>query len=250
MRQRVLVPATEGSHPGRDVGAFRQLASGRSSRPGRHAVLPRGGARHASVPDSVPPGVAGNARLTSLNGMLLCVLLAVEGATILRVRQLISVHIYVGVLLLGPVLLKTASTGYRFVRYYTGAPPYRIKGPPHTLLRALGPLVILTTFAVFGTGVGLLAVRPGHAGLLLTAHKATFIVWFAVMSVHVLGHLRGAAVDSWRELHAAPADPVARRRRIRIALTVLALVVGVAAATAIMPTAAPWTKDRISLRDR
>jgi hypothetical protein len=32
------------------------------------------------------------------------------------------------------------------------------------MLRALGALVILTTFAVFGTGVGLLAVLPGHAG--------------------------------------------------------------------------------------
>jgi hypothetical protein len=213
-------------------------------------VIPPSGPRRAAVHDSTAPGVAGNARLTGLNGMLLCVLLAVEGATILRLRQLISVHIYVGVLLVGPVLLKSASTSYRVVRYYTGARPYREKGPPHPLLRVLGPLLILTTFAVLGTGVALLTVRPGHAGLLLTAHKASFVLWFAVMTVHVLGHIRAAATDSWRELHASPTDPAARRRRIRIALTALALVAGVAAATAIMPAAAPWTKDNVSFRDR
>lgn len=208
------------------------------------------GARHAAVQDLAAPGVEGNARLTGLNGMLLVVLLAVEGATILRIRQLISVHVYVGVLLVGPLLLKCASTVYRFVRYYAGTRPYRQKGPPHLLLRALGPFVILTTFAVLGTGIGLLTVRPGHAGLLLTAHKASFVLWFGVMTIHVLGHIRGAAADSWRDLRGSPADPAARRHRVRIAVTALALVAGVAAATAIMPEAAPWTKNTVSFRDR
>lgn len=208
------------------------------------------GARHAGVADSAASGVEGNARLTGLNGVLLLVLLAVEGATILRIRELITVHVYVGVLLVGPVLLKTASTGYRFIRYYTGAQPYLQKGPPQPLLRALGPLVVLTTFVVLGTGIGLLAVRPDQAGLLLTAHKASFVMWFAVMTVHVLGHMRGAAVQSWRELRTGPADPAARRRRVRIALTVFALVIGVAAASAITPHATTWSKHSISLRDR
>ncbi|HKF30739.1 MAG TPA: hypothetical protein VKB37_00035 [Jatrophihabitantaceae bacterium] len=118
------------------------------------------------------------------------------------------------------------------------------------MLRALGALVILTTFAVLGTGVGLLAVRPGHAGLLLTAHKASFVVWFAVMTVHVLGHIRAAAVDTWRDLRGSPSDPAGSRRHVRIALTALALVAGIAAATAIMPQAAPRTKHTVSFRDR
>ncbi|HKF30738.1 MAG TPA: hypothetical protein VKB37_00030 [Jatrophihabitantaceae bacterium] len=37
------------------------------------------GARHAAVEDSAASGVEGNARLTGLNGVLLVVLLAVEG---------------------------------------------------------------------------------------------------------------------------------------------------------------------------
>ena len=64
----------------------------------------------------------GNEQLTAFTGAILIVLLAVLGVTILRIRQLISVHLFVGLLLLGPVALKLASTGYRFVRYYTRDP--------------------------------------------------------------------------------------------------------------------------------
>ncbi|TAM85337.1 MAG: hypothetical protein EPN43_11715, partial [Jatrophihabitans sp.] len=65
-------------------------------------------------------GVEGNSRLTAVNGMVLLVLLAVEGVTILDVRGMITLHMYLGVLLVGPVVLKCASTGYRILRYYTG----------------------------------------------------------------------------------------------------------------------------------
>lgn len=207
-------------------------------------------ARHAAAPTAAGPGVEGNARLTGVNGMLLLVLLAVEGATILRIRQLINVHVYVGVLLLGPALLKTASTIYRFARYYTGAAPYREKGPPHPLLRMLGPLVVLSTFAVLGTGIGLLTVHRGQAGLLLTAHKASFVIWFAVMTVHVLGHLREAAGTSVREMRTGHGDPAAQRRMLRIGAIVLALVVGVGVATAVLPAASGWTSTTIGRVER
>jgi hypothetical protein len=185
-------------------------------------------------------GAEGNSRLTSVTGMVLLVLLAVEGATILRIRQLITVHVYLGVLLLGPVLLKTAATVYRFARYYTGSAPYVTKGPPHPVLRILGPLVILTTLALFGTGVGLIFSKPGHGGFLLFAHKASFFLWFAVMAVHVIGHLREAALTSAGELRSGPV--VGRRgRALRLGIVGLALVVGVAAASALLPKASPWT---------
>jgi len=97
-------------------------------------------------------GVEGNARLTSTTGMLLLALLAIEGFTILNVRRLITLHVFLGILLIGPVLLKTGSTMYRFARYYTGAQPYLTKGPPHPLLRLLGPLVIVSSLTLLGTG--------------------------------------------------------------------------------------------------
>lgn len=130
----------------------------------------------------------GNERLTAMTGALLLVLFAAEGITVLSVRQLLTLHFFIGMLLIGPVLLKTGSTGYRFARYYTGAAGYRRRGPPAPLLRLLGPLVILTSFAVIGTGVILGFSAPPGAGLWLTLHKATFVLWFGVMTIHVLAY--------------------------------------------------------------
>ena len=201
---------------------------------------------------STPPdsGVEGNSRLTSTNGMLLLGLLAVEGLTLLSVRRLITLHVFLGVLLIGPVLLKTGSTAYRFVRYYLGSQAYLDKGPPHWLLRVLGPVVVLSSLLLVGTGIGLLAVRPADPGLLLTAHKASFAIWFAVMTLHVLGHLKVAAVTAWRELRGLAGGPVPRGRGLRLTLVALALVLGVATATVLLPTASPWTTRTSASHDR
>src|SRR3954447_11671539 len=99
-------------------------------------------------PERATAGSEGNARLTSVTGMLLLVLLAVEGVTVLRIHQLITLHIYLGVLLLGPVILKTLSTSYRFLRYYSGSAPYVRKGPPNIVMRVLGPIVIVTSLVL------------------------------------------------------------------------------------------------------
>src|SRR5271166_6534802 len=103
-------------------------------------------------------GVAGNSRLTATTGAVLFVIVAVEGATLLQIHQLITVHVFVGMLLVPLVLLKVASTGYRFTRYYTGAPAYTRKGPPHPILRGDAPLVVLATLALLGTGIALIAL--------------------------------------------------------------------------------------------
>jgi hypothetical protein len=185
-------------------------------------------------------GVEGNSRLTSATGIVLLVLLAVEGLTILSVRQMITLHIFVGVLLLGPVLLKTGSTVYRFVRYYSGARSYRLKGPPPLLLRILGPLVIVSSLALLGTGIALIFVGPSRSDALLTAHKASFLVWVVLMTVHVLGHVWEAAVTSWAEIRAHLRGRAARVRRLRFISVAAALVIGVGAATMLLPTASSW----------
>jgi len=195
-----------------------------------------------SDPDSADgtSGVEGNTRLTAATGMVLFVLLAVEGVTLLSVRQLITVHVFVGVLLLGPVLLKSGSTLYRFLRYYGGTPAYTAKGPPHPLLRVLGPFVILSSLALLGTGIWLIIVGTNGSGWLLTVHQTCFWIWVTLMTVHVVGHVWAAAVTSWTELRASLRGRAARARRIRYAAIVLALVIGVGAATVMLPTAAPW----------
>jgi hypothetical protein len=44
-----------------------------------------------------------------MTGAVLLVLLAVEGFTILRVGRLLTLHVFLGMLLLGPVALKAGS---------------------------------------------------------------------------------------------------------------------------------------------
>jgi hypothetical protein len=133
-------------------------------------------------------GVEGNQKLTAMTGVILLLGFAVEGFTILSVRQMIVLHFVVGFLLVGPVVLKISSTLYRFARYYTGSRPYKRKGPPAPVLRVLGPLVILTSLAVLGTGVILAVVGPGQSGPWLFLHKASFALWFGVMTIHVLSY--------------------------------------------------------------
>ena len=151
-------------------------------------------------------GVSGNARLTAANAALLLVLLAIEGVTVLRVRALLTPHVFVGMMLIPPVLLKVASTGWRFARYYGGAPAYRRKGPPPVLLRLLGPVVVLLTVVLFASGAGLLLVSRSWLPLLLKVHKASFILWFGAMTIHVLGHLGEV-------FRLAPRDWLRRTRR-------------------------------------
>jgi hypothetical protein len=134
-------------------------------------------------------GTDGNERLTVLTGGVLVLLTAAVGVTILRIGQLMWLHLFLGLVLIGPVGLKLASTGYRFARYYTHDPGYRRKGPPMPLLRGLAPLVVLATLGLFGTGVVLLFAGP-HTGLPLgLLHKVSFIAWIALVALHVLGHL-------------------------------------------------------------
>jgi hypothetical protein len=134
-------------------------------------------------------GTTGNERLTAATGAVLVALLAVIGVTLLQLRGLLSVHLFVGMLLIPLVALKMGSTGYRFMRYYTANPDYRRKGPPPLLLRLIAPMVIVSTLVVLVTGVALLFVGPSSRDTLLPIHKISFFVWAAFTGVHLLGHL-------------------------------------------------------------
>jgi hypothetical protein len=157
-----------------------------------------GNVRHRTATHS--GGATGNARLTGAVAVALLVLLAAEGVTIPFIGQLLGPHIFIGLLLVPPVALKLASTGYRFARYYTHDEPYVRKGPPPTVLRVLAPGLVLTTLALFGTGVALLFAGPPSQTLIF-AHKLSFFAWVGLMSLHVLGHLlelRRLASADWR----------------------------------------------------
>jgi hypothetical protein len=181
-----------------------------------------------------------------VTGAILIVLLAVIGFTIPQLREFVSVHLFVGMLLIGPVLLKMVSTGYRFVRYYTGNVEYRRKGPPELVLRVIGPIVVLSTVAVFATGVVLLILGPSHRNPWVELHKVTFIVWVVFMSLHVLLHLpavaRALGLGREGREQRAGAAPGTAGRWIAIAG---ALVAGVVLAIVLIPDFAAWTSHGV-----
>ncbi|HXX89281.1 MAG TPA: hypothetical protein VEI83_03540, partial [Acidimicrobiales bacterium] len=131
---------------------------------GRPCPGPGDGERRTAHADR---GVEANARLTAAAAVVLFVLLALEGFTILGVRQLLTPHVFIGMLLIPPVIVKIASTSYRFARYYLGDPAYRRKGPPPLLLRLLGPLVVVLTLVVLASGVALLLAPASFRQALL-----------------------------------------------------------------------------------
>jgi hypothetical protein len=150
--------------------------------------------------------VESNARITAGLGAVLLVLLAAEGVTILRIRALLDWHIFLGIAVIPVVLAKLGSTSWRFARYYAGYPAYRRKGPPRPLLRLLGPLVVVLTVVLLASGVALILVPREAARPVLLLHQASFVAWFAAMTVHVLGHLAETA-------RLAPLDWFRRTRR-------------------------------------
>jgi hypothetical protein len=134
-------------------------------------------------------GSPANEQLTAIVAAALLLLLAVEGATVLRIRSLLTVHAFVGMLVIPLVALKLASTGWRTVRYYRHAEEYVRRGPPHLVLRVLvAPVIVLSTIVLFATGVALLALDETQ-GTIVGLHKASFVVWLGAAGIHVLAHL-------------------------------------------------------------
>jgi hypothetical protein len=175
----------------------------------------------------------GNHRLTTSVGLVLLVLLGVEALTTLALDTYLSVHIFLGLLLLPPVALKLATTGWRFVRYYMGDKLYRLEGAPRLLLRLLAPLLVASTLSLFGTGVALIAVGHG-GGLLKDVHAVSFVVWGVLIVVHVVAYLRRTlrvGIKDWLP-HASPVVAGASSRRALLGGTLLA---GVVLALAIYP---------------
>jgi len=198
----------------------------------RRPVAARSAARAARRPLG---GADGNARLTAATGAVLLVLLAVEGATVPFLGALLSVHIFVGMLLLGPIALKLASTGYRLLRYYGGGLEYVEHGPPAPLMRVLvAPVLVASTITLFGTGVGLL-VLPG-TGAIVGLHKASFAVWFFAMGIHVLAY----GLKMWCRLLPGVASARIGGGWLRVGVVGVALAVGLLVAVKTFPLAAPW----------
>ncbi|MEA2158428.1 MAG: hypothetical protein QOD66_808 [Solirubrobacteraceae bacterium] len=215
------IPARRPARPSLPVGAGGAPGSSRTRRraPGRHWLL---------------GGTEGNEILTSAAAVVLVGLLVAEGITIVRMRGLLSAHMFIGLVLIPPVLLKLGSTGYRMISYYGGSRAYRLSGPPRLPLRLMAPVLVASTIAVLASGVLLLAA--GHkSNAVLTIHKLSFIVFGGVLAVHFLAYVPRMARSLRHDWGAARRDAVPGAG-VRAMLVAAAVGGGAALALALLPT--------------
>jgi hypothetical protein len=171
-------------------------------------------------------GSAANEQLTAIVAAVLVPLLLVEGATLLNVRALLTVHAFVGMLLIPVVAVKVASAGWRMVRYYAGSEEYVRRGPPQILIRTVvAPVLVASTAVLFGTGIALLALDQTE-GTVVGLHKASFVVWVGAFGVHFLTRI-GLL---WRALRGRVPG-----LSVRLVAATLSVVAGVGVATLTLP---------------
>ncbi|HEY5097825.1 MAG TPA: hypothetical protein VII46_07235, partial [Acidimicrobiales bacterium] len=115
--------------------------------------------------------------------------------------------------------------------------------PPLLALRVLGPFVVVLTLTVVASGIALLLAPFSLRSTLALVHKASFILWLGVMTLHVLGHL----VDTAR---LAPRDWLRRTRHqidgagARQWALAASLVLGLILAVVVVPQVGPWLMAR------
>jgi hypothetical protein len=182
----------------------------------------------------------GNERLTAACGLVLAALTIVELATLLLgLQSTLQVHVFVGLVLLPPVALKLASTGWRFARYYTRNQAYRLKGAPQIFMRMLAPLLVALTVLLFGSGVAMGLVHGEALRVARRIHGPASVLWMIVLGVHVLVYAR-------RTLRAVGDDVQMRTRRDvagarwRGYVVAAALVCGIAVGLATLPVQHSW----------
>ena len=147
-------------------------------------------------------GVVGNERLTALAGAVLLVLILVELVSSAYLRALLPTHVFVGVLLAGPLLV--------------------------------------TTLVVIGSGIGLVVTGPEQAGPLLPMHNLSVLVWLSMIAVHVFAYFWRTprlVADDWSK---PSGRSLQKARGLRLGVNLGALLVGAVAAILLFPGATPW----------
>lgn len=182
----------------------------------------------------------GNERLTAAVGLILIVLAVAElGTLLLGLQTYLHAHVFIGLVLLPPIVLKLATTGWRFARYYVRTEAYRVKGPPQIVMRLLAPLLVLFTVLLFGSGVAIGVVHGEALQIARRIHGPAAFLWTVTLGIHVL-------VYTPRALRAAVGDLRTRTRRrvrgagIRVTIVAAGIVAGVAVGLATLPVQHDW----------
>lgn len=185
-------------------------------------------------------GPDGNERLTAAVGLVLIGLAALELATLLLgLQTTLHLHVLIGLALLPPIALKLASTGWRFVRYYTGSDAYRARGAPELPMRMLAPFLVVFTVLLFGSGVAM-GFLHGHAlEVARRIHGPAAVGWLLTLGAHVL-------VYTPRAIRAVGGDLRGRTRvqadgaQLRAYLIAAAVTGGLVVALATLPVQHLW----------
>lgn len=182
----------------------------------------------------------GNERLTAAVGMVLILLTGIELATLLfGLHQFLSLHVFVGLVLVPLVLLKLGTTGWRFTRYYTRSAAYRLKGAPQLIMRLLAPILVASTVLLFGSGVAMGFLHGNSLSVARRVHGPSSVVWMLLVGVHVLVYLRRALVSTKEDVDPASRAAV-RGARARTLLLIAAIVAGVAVGVGTLPVQHHW----------
>ena len=185
----------------------------------------------------------GNERLTAVVGIVLLILTAVEFATIpLGVHRFMSLHVFVGFLLIPPIVLKLASTGWRFARYYTGTSAYVAQGPPLLPMRVLAPFLVAATVVLFASGVAMGVLHGQPLSVARRLHGPASVIWLVLVGVHVLVYLQRALTSSAED--ATALRSAVRGARARACLLAAAIVSGVLLGIATVPAQHHWVNLR------
>ena len=178
----------------------------------------------------------GNERLTAAVGLILVVLSLAEIATLLLgLNRFLSWHVFIGLVLLPPIAVKLASTGWRFARYYTRNEVYVDRGPPQILMRILAPVLVLSTVVLFGSGVAMGLTHGTALTIARRLHGPSSAVWLVTVGIHVL-------VYGLRALRAIGGELRARSRGagLRALLVALAVAGGIVVGVATIPVQHDW----------
>jgi hypothetical protein len=182
-------------------------------------------------------------RLLSLLGVVLFFGLAVEGLTVLSIGRMVALHIILGMVLVPLMIYKITVATYRFAMYYLGARDFKRAGPPELLLRAIGPILVLSTLVMLASGIVLAFLPPSSEAVVLWRyiHQVSFIIWFALLAIHVLAYLRRAFGTASYDFRSSRYHYLVGRNGRLISIG-LAIFVGLGLGAVVYPEAVHWAQ--------
>ncbi len=183
--------------------------------------------------------VVRNERLTAITAAVLLVGFTVELLVTANLSRLIMIHIFIGTLLAGPLIVKLFSVGYRFLGYYIKSPGFVAKGPPNIWMRFMAPFFIVDTLVLFISGLALALEGSPSSRLLFLLHAGTAALWVPMLAVHVYAHIRQVPRAIARDWTDPSREAVAGRIK-RLRINILALIVGAIGGAILTAMAAPW----------